>query len=79
MSRNGYGHCITQIKTNMNLRKIINKSGLSVERFAGSIYVSPRTVFNWLSGKPIPRQKQKQIIDTYDLHQMEINAEVETD
>lgn len=49
----------------MDIKKIFNKSGLSVKEFANSLYVSERTVWNWFSGKTIPRQRQKLIIKTY--------------
>jgi DNA-binding transcriptional regulator YiaG len=49
----------------MDIKEVLQKSGLTVGKFADSLYVSDRTVYNWLAGKTIPRQKQKQILDIY--------------
>jgi DNA-binding transcriptional regulator YiaG len=49
----------------MNIKETLDNSGLTVSKFADSLYVSERTVYNWLAGKTIPRQKQKQILDIY--------------
>lgn len=50
----------------MDIKEVLQKSGLTVGKFADSLYVSSRTVHNWLSGSTkIPRQKQKQILDIY--------------
>ena len=62
----------------MNIKQILEESGLTVKAFAATLYVSERTVYNWLNGKTIPRQKQKQIIDTYGTRELP-TAKVETD
>ena len=50
----------------MNIREIIRANGLTIQEFADSLYVSRRTVHNWLSGKiVVPRSKKMQIADTY--------------
>lgn len=49
----------------MDIKQILTEQGLTVKVFASSLYVSERTVYNWLAGKAIPRQKQKQILDIY--------------
>ena len=50
---------------NIDIQTTLRNSGLTVKAFAASLYVSERTVYNWLKGGVIPRQKQKQIIDKY--------------
>lgn len=47
----------------MNIKKIIEDSGLTVRDFAKKIYVSERTVWKWISGSKIPMTRQRQIDD----------------
>lgn len=63
----------------MNINEIFKASGLTVKAFAATLYVSERTVYNWLNGKTIPRQKQKQISDTYEGKLPATQGEVDTD
>ena len=63
----------------MNIRKIIDANGLTIKQFADSIYVSERTVYNWLSGTKIPRQKERQIIDKYSTKSTATISDVDSD
>jgi DNA-binding transcriptional regulator YiaG len=49
----------------MNINEIFKQSGLTVSQFAESVYVSRRTMHYWLSGRPIPRLKQRIINKVY--------------
>lgn len=49
----------------IDIRQILNDSGLTVGKFADTLYVTPRTVHNWLAGGKIPRQKVRLIIDRW--------------
>jgi len=57
----------------MNIKNILQESGLTIREFAASVYVSERTVYNWLNGGDIPRQKEKQIRDTYGQGELPAN------
>ena len=63
----------------MNIRETIDNNDLTIKQFADSIYVSERTVYNWLSGTKIPRQKEKQIIDKYQKKSTATISDVDSD
>ena len=63
----------------MNIRETIDNNDLTIKQFADSIYVSERTVYNWLSGTKIPRQKERQIIDKYQKKSTATISDVDSD
>jgi len=64
----------------MDIKKVIQDSGLSIRKFAASIYVHERTVYNWLAGSKIPKQKVNQINDKYGARKLPTTqGEVDTD
>ena len=49
----------------IDIRQILKDSGLTIGKFADTLYVTPRTVHNWLAGSKKTQQKVRLIIDKY--------------
>jgi DNA-binding transcriptional regulator YiaG len=49
----------------MDIKKILNENSIDIKQFARSLYVTERTVYNWINGGTIPPEKIRHIKDVY--------------